>query len=264
MGKLKQIVEVLTAMENRSPGQQALRNAQQHAGDENWAKAIDDYDIAIELDPELTSAYSGRGHSRLQLDQLDEAAADFRSTLERNPFDGMSVTGLGIVLVRQGDIEEGIQLVEEAAERFPDDWVFLYNSACVFGRALEATSEEEPSEIAINGFMIFQAEAMKKLRLSAEQGMPEFDFMKRDPDLRLLRDLPPESVAEVTSRTRLRLLNLISTDEMPLAFRFNKIADMVCLNRIYTRSGDQGQTSLGDGTRVLQDQRSRRCTRECR
>ncbi|MCA9110848.1 MAG: tetratricopeptide repeat protein [Planctomycetaceae bacterium] len=190
MGKLKQIVEVLTAMENRSPGQQALRNAQQHAGDENWAKAIDDYDIAIELDPELTSAYSGRGHSRLQLDQLDEAAADFRSTLERNPFDGMSVTGLGIVLVRQGDIEEGIQLVEEAAERFPDDWVFSYNSACVYGRALETTSEEEPSEERDQRVHDLQAEAMKKLRLAAEQGMPEFDFMKRDPDLRLLRDLP--------------------------------------------------------------------------
>ncbi len=188
--KLRQIVQILVNMEKRSPGYPALDKAKDHAEHEDWAQAIDDYDVALEIDPELISAYSGRGHCLLQLERLDKAGEDFRAALKRNPFDGMSVTGLGIILARQGDPDAGIQLVEEAVERFPNDWVFSYNSACVYGRALEAALTEEPSQERDQRIGELQSQAIKKLELSAEQGLPEFEYMRRDPDLKPLWELP--------------------------------------------------------------------------
>ena len=57
--------------------------------------------------------------------------------LELDPTNSQGPTNLGIVYARQGKLDEAEKLVEDARERFKRDNLFLYNAACVYGRALE-------------------------------------------------------------------------------------------------------------------------------
>ncbi|MCA9075748.1 MAG: HEAT repeat domain-containing protein [Planctomycetaceae bacterium] len=188
--KQREVLGGLQRIELRSPGIHAHNLAKQHAANEDWEKAIEDYDIAISIDPELSSAYSGRGHSRLQLEQLDAAGDDYRAALERNPFDGLSITGLSIVLVRQGKTDEGLELIQDKEGRFKDDMLFAYNSACVYGRALEMAMEEEPSPAQETRIRELQSEGIRQLKHSVELGFRDLTFLKRDPDLDSLKGLP--------------------------------------------------------------------------
>jgi len=52
---------------------------------ENYAKSIDDCDQAIELMPCHFGAWSGKGHSLLQLGHLEDAADCYRKALEIHP-----------------------------------------------------------------------------------------------------------------------------------------------------------------------------------
>ena len=188
--KREQIAKSLRGIENRSPGVHALNLAKQHAGNEDWENALEDYDIAISIDPELTTAYSGRGHCHLQLEQLDAAIADYRAVLKRNPDDGLSITGLSIVLVRKGKIEEGLEFIQDKQARFKDDVLFAYNSACVYGRAIEMTLMQEASPEQEEQVLELQSQGIEQLRLSLQLGFRDLRFMKRDPDLATLRELP--------------------------------------------------------------------------
>lgn len=190
LDKRREVLGSLQRIQSRSPGVHALNLAKQHAAKEDWEKAIEDYDIAISIDPELTIAYSGRGHSHLQLEQLDEAGEDYRQALKHNPFDGLSLTGLSIVLVRQGKTDDGIALIQDKHGLFKDDVLFAYNSACVYGRAVEMAEQAVPSPGRDERIRELRGEAIKQLERSVQLGFRDLAFMKRDPDLAPLKDLP--------------------------------------------------------------------------
>ncbi|MGD9854011.1 MAG: hypothetical protein AB7U20_03585, partial [Planctomycetaceae bacterium] len=173
----------------RSPAFPQYVNANEAVQQEKWAEAAQVYGKVLEIDPELSDAYSGRGHCRLHLDEFEPASGDFQQALRSNPYDSLAVTGLAIARVRQGDAELGIRMVEEAAARFPNDWVYAYNAACVYSRAIEAALMEPPSNDRDARITQLQDNAMNQLRLAVERGCDEFDYMKIDPDLAPLREL---------------------------------------------------------------------------
>jgi tetratricopeptide (TPR) repeat protein len=67
------------------PAADAFQRAEQHARQNEFGLAIDDYTTAIQLDPKQSKAYLGRGTCYLRLGRLGEAIADFQQLDPRQP-----------------------------------------------------------------------------------------------------------------------------------------------------------------------------------
>jgi HEAT repeat protein len=176
----------LRALRQRSAGYPYCLQARQAAQNERWDDAIARYVSAIELDPELPEAYSGRGHALLQQKKVPEARKDFAKAVELDPFSSEAVTGLGICLVMSGELPEGIKVIEGSRARMNDDALFAYNAACVYGRALAHVLKQPKSAEHDKLAETYRGQAIADLRRSVKLGFPDFDWMKKDPDLESL------------------------------------------------------------------------------
>lgn len=174
---------------SHSPGWNAIESAYYHSNVDNYENALMYFDLAIEIDPDLGVAYSGKGNSLLKLDRFEESLAAFKTAYEIDSFDGQAITGIGIVSATQGETEEAVRLTVESADKFPKDDIYTYNTACVYGRAIEYLKREKPEESA-ETIQQYETQAIKSLESSIEYGFEEFDLMRTDPDLDSLRSLP--------------------------------------------------------------------------
>lgn len=182
--------QALRRIDQRSPGYQYIYQAQQHVREEKWDEAITLYDLAIKLDPKLADAYAGRGHVRLQQDKQDEALADFKKAVELDDYNSQAVTGLSVILVQKGQLDEGITLIETDKDKFDGDALYAYNSACVYGRAIEYLKEQEATDERNDKISEYETIAVRQLQNSVNLGFGDLEWMKKDPDLNSLHDLP--------------------------------------------------------------------------
>jgi HEAT repeat protein len=188
--KRKLALEALKILSQRSPGFPAFLTARQSAQSERWEEAISRYNAAIELDPDLSDAYSGRGHAELQTKKLAEAHKDFAKAVQLDPYSAEGVSGLGICQVMEGNIQTGTKTIEDSRSKLNDDFVFTYNAACVYGRALEQTVKLPPSPERDKQADGFRNKAISDLQLSVKLGFPDLEWMKKDSDLDSLHGLP--------------------------------------------------------------------------
>jgi hypothetical protein len=96
---------------------------------------------------------------------------------------------LGICLVMEGDVRGGTKTIEDSRAKLSDDFVFTYNAACVYGRAVEQTSKLAPSPEREKKTETFRKQALSDLQLSVKLGFPDIDWMKKDADLESLHGL---------------------------------------------------------------------------
>lgn len=164
---------------------------------ENPAAALIAFDAAVETDPELPVARQQRGNvffrlPRISRDQLQTARDDFAKLLELEPGDSEGYTGLALALVRLGSVERGLTGVTEVKEQFADDPVFLYNVACVFGRAIEQlkASPDWPNSELQERVARLRVDGIDFLRQSIKHGLDDdnFEWMRNDPDLVTIRE----------------------------------------------------------------------------
>jgi HEAT repeat protein len=188
--KRKLAIDALRLLSTHSPGYPAFLTARQYAQNEHHEEAIARYTTALELDPELADAYSGRGHAYLQTKKLAEAHKDFSKAVELDPYSAEGVSGLGICQVMEGDVAKGTKTIEDSRSKLNDDVIFAYNAACVYGRALEQTGKLPPSPERDKKSDEFRKKAIADLRLSVKLGFPDIDWMKKDADLESLHGLP--------------------------------------------------------------------------
>lgn len=182
--------QALKRIDQRSPGYQYIYQAQQQVREEKWDEAQTFYDLALKLDPKLADAFAGRGHVRLQQQKQDEALADFQKAMEIDDYNSQAVTGLSVILVQKGKIEEGIKTIENERAKFDGDALYAYNSACVYGRAIEYLKKQESDAERDKKIGEFEQIAIEQLRTSLQQGFGDLEWMKKDPDLNSLHDLP--------------------------------------------------------------------------
>lgn len=183
-------IAALRSLHQRSPGYPYCMQARQSAQSERWDEAISRYTSAVEIDPELSEAYSGRGHALLQKRKIGEARKDFAKAIALESFSSEAVTGLGICLVQEGRVNEGIKIVEKSRTRMNEDFIYTYNAACVYGRALEHLLKEPQSPQRDRQADGFRAKSIADLRRSVKLGFPDLDWMKRDSDLDSLHGTP--------------------------------------------------------------------------
>jgi HEAT repeat protein len=190
LAKRNMAIAALRSLDQRSPGYPYCMQALQSVHGERWDEAISRFTSAVEIDPELAEAYSGRGHALLQKKKYVEAHKDFAKAIVLQSFNSEAITGLGICLVQEGRVEEGVKLVEKSRARMNEDFIYTYNSACVYGRALERLLKQPPSPERDKQADGFRTKAIADLRRSVKLGFPDLDWMKRDSDLDSLHSMP--------------------------------------------------------------------------
>lgn len=174
----------------RSPGYQYIYQAKSSNRQKKPKEAIEHYSLAIKLDPKLSEAYSGRGHVYLKLKKYKEAKSDFQTALRQDPYDALAVTGLGVVLSLEGKIDEAIKQVEDSRSKFKNNSLYAYNTACVYGRALEHAQKNSKLADRDRKLVLYRDKALQELRRSVKLGYRNFKDMKTDPDLASLEGLP--------------------------------------------------------------------------
>jgi protein O-mannosyl-transferase len=121
----------------------ALGHYELHVG--HLQEAIEECDAVLHdsADPKLQgAAWSGLGQAHLQLRHYDQAAASYQSALRLNPDDGMALTGLAVLALRQGQSDVAVAQLEHAVKVDPNDVnVLLFAQALRrVGRVAEADS----------------------------------------------------------------------------------------------------------------------------
>jgi tetratricopeptide (TPR) repeat protein len=185
-------IYALQRLRERSPGNQCLVLARTLAEESNWKEALEQYNAAIQLDPELSDAYSGRGHLYLHQEKYVEAGQDFAKAFEQDPYNHLALTGVCLVMVLlEGKPEEALQKLEADRRKFPNTYIFSYNAACVYGRVYEyVEKKEKEGDDRKDRLERYKQTALADLKKSIELGFQDFELMKTDPDLKVFQTLP--------------------------------------------------------------------------
>ena len=85
-----------------------------------YQQAIDNFNEAIELDPEYADVYNNRGVAYAILGDNDQAIADFNKVLEIEPNDTQAYLNRGLTYKTLGQINEAIIDYERALELSTD------------------------------------------------------------------------------------------------------------------------------------------------
>lgn len=188
----KEIQLGITVWNGQSPSNEIIQEAYSLSQSDKWEPAVELFTFAIELGPNNPRIYSGRGHARLRLSQFDEAEADFRRSMELDPDNHNSLSGLAICKAIRGQYLDAIKMVHSNAMliQFGKEQIYLYNVACVYGRSLEHVLKEPASPQRDARVHQFQEQAMRFLKSAVQQGFDDGHLLATDPDLNTLRELP--------------------------------------------------------------------------
>jgi tetratricopeptide (TPR) repeat protein len=102
-----------------------LGNAQY--GAEKYSRAVASYSRAIELDPEVASAYYNRGLAHAELGDYDEAISNYTRAIDLDPEDASAYYNRGVVHAELGDYDEAISNYTRAIELDPEVAFAYYN-----------------------------------------------------------------------------------------------------------------------------------------
>jgi tetratricopeptide (TPR) repeat protein len=105
----------------------ALLELQAHGAD-----AIVAYGRAIELAPDDAHIRISRGWARNNLNQLDDARADFEEALRLSPRSGAALAGIGYIEARQKRYLQAHRHASLALLSSAEDYLVVHNVACIF------------------------------------------------------------------------------------------------------------------------------------
>ncbi len=183
--------EALRSIYRRSPAIQQIGQAQQLEQQKKYEEALKLYDVAVQLDPLLPDAFSGRANLYLKQEKYAEAGPDFQKVLELDPWNSQALTGLCIVMVmHEGKSAEAIEKLEKERPKFKKEYLFPYNAACVYARVVEHMKSGDKAEEHKEKIDEYTQQALTDLEVSVKRGFKQLDWMREDPDLKTLHGLP--------------------------------------------------------------------------
>jgi HEAT repeat protein len=154
--------------------------------------ALEFFETALQLDPEMAEAYAGRGKLLLRQEKLAEAGRDFEKAIELKlePEDSEVVTGLALTKVVDGKLDEALKLIEAGREKHKKvrNGLYLYNTACVYSRCVQYLREHKDLPDAEKKIADYRTKSLADLEQSIKQGFVDFDWMAKDPDFKTLAD----------------------------------------------------------------------------
>lgn len=175
----------------RSPAVQYIRKAGEAAKKKQFDKAIEYFTTAINIDPQIPYAYVGRANVYLRQEKFAESIPDFKKGWELDPWNAEALTGLCVVMVvHEGKHVEAIAKLENSRKKFGKQYLFAYNGACVYARAIELLKKQKQSADRDATIKKYTAKALSELESSVKRGFEDLKWMREDPDLKSLHELP--------------------------------------------------------------------------
>ncbi|MBW3543491.1 MAG: HEAT repeat domain-containing protein, partial [Planctomycetes bacterium] len=192
--KQQYAMNALRNMRSRSPGYQMLYQARHFEQQQKWGEAVERYDAAIKLDPDLPDAYAGRAEAFLKLDKLDQAEKDFRKASQLDPYSGKANSGLAILLARRDKVDEALKHIEDARKKAEkdryDQGAFAYGAARVYSRAYGALQKTMDAPERDKKLAQYRKQALDDLQAAVNKGFRDFERIKSEADFAALKDLP--------------------------------------------------------------------------
>ena len=183
-------VNALRMMLQRSPGYRFYALAQQQVEQKKYDAALKLFDLALQADAQMGEAYSGRGHVLLIREKYAEARQDFLKLKELDPDDSQLITGLALIDVAEGNLQQGIEAVEKHRKRFPANALYAYNAACVYAKAIAVLNERADFPDRERMIAAYRRQALDDLKSAVQLGFHDLKWMQEDPDLTALHDVP--------------------------------------------------------------------------
>lgn len=163
----------------------------------NWDEALKVYDQIIRKydqinrkDNNYVRAYTGRGHTYLQKSNWKAAQKDFQKAFDLKKNSSQAITGLAICMVYNQQADKAITFVEGFVKQFENDYLFSYNVACVFGRALINLKDQPKTPAIQSRIKAYREKALSHLTNASKKGFDDIEWMQKDPDLSELQALP--------------------------------------------------------------------------
>jgi len=91
-----------------------------YAGEQNWDKAIAEFNKAISLDGKYVNAYRERAYARSAKDMLPETISDFERVIELDPNNTDDYRALGSLYSTQGNKSKAITALKNAIKHTDD------------------------------------------------------------------------------------------------------------------------------------------------
>ncbi len=93
----------------------------------DFLRAIQDYDQAIRLNPQLANAFITRGNAYLDKKDTDRAVQDFDQAIRLNPQFALAFNNRGYVYYYKGHYDRAIEDYDQAIRLNPNHWLALRN-----------------------------------------------------------------------------------------------------------------------------------------
>ena len=97
-----------------------------------YDKAIEDFNKAIELNPDLAVAYYNRGNTYVELGEYDRAIKDYDKAIELNKDYAVAYNNRGFAYVGLGKYNRAIEDFNKAIKLNPDDAKAYYNRGLAY------------------------------------------------------------------------------------------------------------------------------------
>jgi Flp pilus assembly protein TadD len=207
--------EYLTALELEPDSATAHYNLACFLATHSHEMAIEQYKEAIELDPEYPDAHLNLGMTYADLDQRDEAKAQFKAAIEVDPGDALARHELAALLMDEADYRGAIVLLKEVTRLEPanyEGWLdlgisyaqkgFYQEAERCYGKARDLNADDvllNYNIAALYSLWERRADAIEALRKALEKepakvrgwlsADPMFDGLKGAPEFERLISL---------------------------------------------------------------------------
>ncbi len=104
------------ALAPRDPVTWNSRGFHRFAAFGEYSRAVQDYDMAVKLNPNYSYAFNNRGWSLYKLGDVEKALKNIDLALRKKPTNAFAYRNLGIIRVEQGDVKEGCNTLRKALE----------------------------------------------------------------------------------------------------------------------------------------------------
>lgn len=133
--------------------------------------AIEDYTMAIVLQPDYAYAYLGRGDMYALKGDKKSAEADYKKVIELDTIPGNS-SCTQYAYLELGQKEKAVEFMNNVIKKDPDDAGNYYDAACLHSRMGELDK------------------SIEFLQTALEKGFRRFSHLEMDDDLDAIRELP--------------------------------------------------------------------------
>ena len=168
----------------RSPAVRSLQQEGQmrDAGQKMEADAM--LEEVLRLDPFLAEGWLRRSSVRMHAGDFEASMGDLRHAAELSPEHVEVESMISLVMVRQGQVSDGLQAADRLIASVPFDDYALYNGACSYARAAER------AETSADDKARWIARAVELIKATNATGFDDHEHLAEDSDLKILHDHP--------------------------------------------------------------------------